>query len=190
MTKRAKCCIICKLIVKPHTEQYRSGHNGHDWKSCVPQKGTEGSNPSCSAKQRKPVFFQECRFFLLSGQFVLLNVAIFSLMKFMKKSVFPLLFPLVVYGVIELFHSGGAFLLHLIDDVNPSVALHMNRFGTVSDVDTAHQRDSRKAVSFLVSGWSPKRISPVFELVKPGDLYLAVCYRKTGYSDTCPLGTI
>ena len=33
-----------------HTEQYRSGHNGHDWKSCVPQKGTEGSNPSCSAR--------------------------------------------------------------------------------------------------------------------------------------------
>ena len=32
-----------------HMEQYRSGHNGHDWKSCVPQKGTEGSNPSCSA---------------------------------------------------------------------------------------------------------------------------------------------
>ena len=30
-------------------EQYRSGHNGHDWKSCVPHKGTEGSNPSCSA---------------------------------------------------------------------------------------------------------------------------------------------
>lgn len=34
-----------------HMEQYRSGHNGHDWKSCVPQKGTEGSNPSCSAKK-------------------------------------------------------------------------------------------------------------------------------------------
>ena len=33
-----------------HMEQYRSGHNGHDWKSCVPQKGTEGSNPSCSAR--------------------------------------------------------------------------------------------------------------------------------------------
>ncbi len=32
-------------------EQYRSGHNGHDWKSCVPQKGTEGSNPSCSARK-------------------------------------------------------------------------------------------------------------------------------------------
>lgn len=35
-------------------EQYRSGHNGHDWKSCVPQKGTEGSNPSCSAKTPFP----------------------------------------------------------------------------------------------------------------------------------------
>ena len=34
-----------------HMEQYRSGHNGHDWKSCVPQKGTEGSNPSCSARK-------------------------------------------------------------------------------------------------------------------------------------------
>ena len=33
-------------------EQYRSGHNGHDWKSCVPQKGTEGSNPSCSARTK------------------------------------------------------------------------------------------------------------------------------------------
>ena len=36
-----------------HMEQYRSGHNGHDWKSCVPQKGTEGSNPSCSARKEK-----------------------------------------------------------------------------------------------------------------------------------------
>ena len=35
-------------------EQYRSGHNGHDWKSCVPQKGTEGSNPSCSAIELPP----------------------------------------------------------------------------------------------------------------------------------------
>ena len=35
-----------------HMEQYRSGHNGHDWKSCVPQKGTEGSNPSCSARTK------------------------------------------------------------------------------------------------------------------------------------------
>ena len=36
-------------------EQYRSGHNGHDWKSCVPQKGTEGSNPSCSAIKTDPI---------------------------------------------------------------------------------------------------------------------------------------
>ena len=36
-------------------EQYRSGHNGHDWKSCVPQKGTEGSNPSCSAIKLNPI---------------------------------------------------------------------------------------------------------------------------------------
>ena len=37
-------------------EQYRSGHNGHDWKSCVPQKGTEGSNPSCSARNKTHPF--------------------------------------------------------------------------------------------------------------------------------------
>ena len=43
-------------------EQYRSGHNGHDWKSCVPQKGTEGSNPSCSARMN-PVFRMEYRIF-------------------------------------------------------------------------------------------------------------------------------
>ena len=41
-----------RLRQKPNTEQYRSGHNGHDWKSCVPQKGTEGSNPSCSAMKK------------------------------------------------------------------------------------------------------------------------------------------
>ena len=35
-------------------EQYRSGHNGHDWKSCVPHKGTEGSNPYCSARIKTP----------------------------------------------------------------------------------------------------------------------------------------
>ena len=46
-----------------NTEQYRSGHNGHDWKSCVPQKGTEGSNPSCSARKKKD--FSEVLLFLL-----------------------------------------------------------------------------------------------------------------------------
>ena len=54
---------VCETCA--HMEQYRSGHNGHDWKSCVPQKGTEGSNPSCSARKEHPIrsdgvfFFQE-----------------------------------------------------------------------------------------------------------------------------------
>ena len=33
------------------TQQYRSGHNEHDWKSCVRQKRTESSNLSCCAKK-------------------------------------------------------------------------------------------------------------------------------------------
>ena len=32
-----------------HTEQYRSGHNEHDWKSCDGDKPSESSNLSCSA---------------------------------------------------------------------------------------------------------------------------------------------
>ena len=44
---------IKAVCERAHMEQYRSGHNGHDWKSCVPQKGTEGSNPSCSARNNK-----------------------------------------------------------------------------------------------------------------------------------------
>ena len=32
-------------------EWYRSGHNEHDWKSCVRQKRTESSNLSCCAKK-------------------------------------------------------------------------------------------------------------------------------------------
>ena len=45
-------------------EQYRSGHNGHDWKSCVPQKGTEGSNPSCSAR-KIPILMDGDFFFVI-----------------------------------------------------------------------------------------------------------------------------
>ena len=45
-------------------EQYRSGHNGHDWKSCVPQKGTEGSNPSCSARIKNLIQSDEVLFIL------------------------------------------------------------------------------------------------------------------------------
>ena len=33
------------------TQQYRSGHNEHDWKSCVRQKRTESSNLSCCARK-------------------------------------------------------------------------------------------------------------------------------------------
>ena len=44
-------------------EQYRSGHNGHDWKSCVPQKGTEGSNPSCSAIIKNLILLDEVLFY-------------------------------------------------------------------------------------------------------------------------------
>ena len=46
-------------------EQYRSGHNGHDWKSCVPQKGTEGSNPSCSAIKNNLIHKDEVVFLWL-----------------------------------------------------------------------------------------------------------------------------
>lgn len=35
-----------------HMEQYRSGHNGHDWKSCDGHKPSEGSNPSHSATKK------------------------------------------------------------------------------------------------------------------------------------------
>ena len=33
-------------------EKSRSWPSAHDWKSCIPQKGIEGSNPSFSAKQK------------------------------------------------------------------------------------------------------------------------------------------
>ena len=37
-----------------NTQWYRSGHNEHDWKSCVGQKPTEGSNPShCAIIKRE-----------------------------------------------------------------------------------------------------------------------------------------
>ena len=32
-------------------EQYRSGHNGHDWKSCDGRKPSVSSNLTCSAKK-------------------------------------------------------------------------------------------------------------------------------------------
>ena len=54
LDKREETMYYIKAVCgQKDMEQYRSGHNGHDWKSCVPQKGTEGSNPSCSARKRK-----------------------------------------------------------------------------------------------------------------------------------------
>ena len=37
-------------------EMYRSGHNEHDWKSCCPQNGHVGSNPTISAKNKNRPF--------------------------------------------------------------------------------------------------------------------------------------
>ena len=39
-------------------ERWLSWSKAHDWKSCVPYKGTEGSNPSLSAKKRVFTFVE------------------------------------------------------------------------------------------------------------------------------------
>ena len=56
MTNVLVCSIISKLSVRRHEaskrmEKSRSWPSAHDWKSCIPQKGIEGSNPSFSAKK-------------------------------------------------------------------------------------------------------------------------------------------
>ena len=56
MTNGRVCSIISKLSVRRHEaskrmEKSRSWPSAHDWKSCIPQKGIEGSNPSFSAKK-------------------------------------------------------------------------------------------------------------------------------------------
>ena len=43
-------------------EAYRSGHNGHDWKSCS-LNGLGGSNPPASARRKK---YEPLRFVFLS----------------------------------------------------------------------------------------------------------------------------
>ena len=48
------------------TQQYRSGHNEHDWKSCVRQKRTESSNLSCCARKSTT---QQGGAFLLNQRF-------------------------------------------------------------------------------------------------------------------------
>ena len=79
-------------------EKSRSWPSAHDWKSCIPQKGIEGSNPSFSAIKENPVFVKNTGFLLP----YLANVRLLSL-KFEKtgiytKKVFPLVFP---YGFTE-----------------------------------------------------------------------------------------
>ena len=49
---------------EPSMERWLSWSKAHDWKSCVPYKGTEGSNPSLSAKNPKDYSFG---FFFLSS---------------------------------------------------------------------------------------------------------------------------
>ncbi len=44
-------CTISWLTENRDLEKSRSWPSAHDWKSCIPQKGIEGSNPSFSAKQ-------------------------------------------------------------------------------------------------------------------------------------------
>ena len=50
-------------------EKSRSWPSAHDWKSCIPQKGIEGSNPSFSAIREIPVFFGIPGFHLLFAYF-------------------------------------------------------------------------------------------------------------------------
>ena len=44
----------CDRRTENGMEKSRSWPSAHDWKSCIPQKGIEGSNPSFSAKETTP----------------------------------------------------------------------------------------------------------------------------------------
>ena len=44
-------------------EKSRSWPSAHDWKSCIPQKGIEGSNPSFSAIAQSPRVSRTLGFF-------------------------------------------------------------------------------------------------------------------------------
>ena len=61
LTNPDTCCIITGLAAcAVRMEKSRSWPSAHDWKSCIPQKGIEGSNPSFSAiepvSEGMPVF--------------------------------------------------------------------------------------------------------------------------------------
>ena len=49
-------------------EKSRSWPSAHDWKSCIPQKGIEGSNPSFSAKKEVTFVYQKLLLFLSKPQ--------------------------------------------------------------------------------------------------------------------------
>ena len=47
---------LCEsFLTFTHLERWPSWSKAHDWKSCIPHKGIEGSNPSLSAKKTVPV---------------------------------------------------------------------------------------------------------------------------------------
>ena len=48
-------------------EKSRSWPSAHDWKSCIPQKGIEGSNPSFSAIKQEPILMDGFLFYEEGG---------------------------------------------------------------------------------------------------------------------------
>ena len=110
-------------------EKSRSWPSAHDWKSCIPQKGIEGSNPSFSAIRKSrylfriPGFF--CTFCVISGHFV--RYSVFENGRFCG---FPLRFPLLAYREDKLLHSCGTGAFHLICYM--SVYIECKRSGCVT----------------------------------------------------------
>ena len=51
-------------------EKSRSWPSAHDWKSCIPQKGIEGSNPSFSAMKHPDERIRSSGFFASVAQSV------------------------------------------------------------------------------------------------------------------------
>lgn len=65
----SKSCYLCVKLNIIHTEAYRSGHNGTDSKSVVRQR-TVGSNPTASAKKAlKTKRFQGFALFIRGARF-------------------------------------------------------------------------------------------------------------------------
>ena len=60
--------------------------------------------------------FENAGFFCISGD-LYSEMLCFLIVEISENSVFPLVFPLVVHGLNELFHSCGAITFHLICDV-------------------------------------------------------------------------